>query len=107
APRLSYLYRRTERRREGETMRLAKIDVSKVWARGDVPEDATELERDYPAIIVAEADADGEYPLIDGYHRLGAARHSEAAKIRAIIVTPEEHARLETMDEAAWIAEVA
>lgn len=88
-------------------MKLTTIKLDSIWTRGDVPEDAVELERDYPAIIVTAADADGQHELIDGYHRVGAARYSGLERIRAIVVDAATHARLETMDEAAWISEVA
>ena len=85
-------------------MRREKIEIRKIWAHGSLdPEDPVGLDEPYPPIIVAEADEDGEYELIDGYHRVAAAKYDGRRRIWAIIVSPEEYSRLESMREDEWI----
>lgn len=78
------------------------IELDHIWYPGFLPEDAVELDDRYPPIIVVPDGVDS-YELIDGYHRLAAARVSGRRTIRAVVVSHEEYRLMETMGEDEWI----
>lgn len=91
--------------RAAVSTRTKNIEIARIWAPGipELLEPEGTLEVGYPPVIVGPSDEDGEHELIDGFHRVAAAKADGRRCIRAIIVSPEELARLETMAEADWI----
>lgn len=86
-------------------MQVTQVEIARIWAPGlpEALDPEGSLDPEYPPVILGPVDEDGEHELIDGFHRVRAARADGLSKIWAIIVTPKELDRLVIMSEPDWI----
>lgn len=89
---------------------LQRVPVGSIWYDRRLNAEAGPFEADEapPIIIEATAGKPGRYEVIDGHHRMAAARTSGVDFIAAIIPTPEELEQSRDfgdgeMDEDEWI----